>query len=83
MVEPSKKFRLKAKGFFLTWPQCTATKEEAVATLQAKGPIEKYIVCSELHEDGSPHVHAYVKYESDKNFVNPKCFDIGDFHGNY
>lgn len=77
------KFRLNSKGFFLTWPQCHATKEECLAMLQSKGPIEKYIVCREEHKDGTPHLHAFVKYEQAKNFKTPNCFDLGTNHGNY
>ena len=76
-------FRLTGKGFFLTWPKCTATKEEAMLVLQSKGPYEKAIVCHELHEDGTDHLHGFIKYEKKKNFKDPKCFDIGECHGNY
>jgi hypothetical protein len=79
----TRRFRLNSKGFFLTWPQCSATKEEAAAMLHSKGELEKLIVCRELHADGTPHLHAFAKYKTAKNYTTQSCFDIGEFHGNY
>lgn len=40
-------------------------------------------MCQELHKDGTPHLHAFAKYGSKKNFKDPKCFDLNGHHGNY
>lgn len=77
--------RIQAKGFFLTYPQCTLTKEELLELLQTlpiKTPIEEYVIAEERHKDGSPHLHAFIKYASKITF-SPKLWDISTFHGNY
>lgn len=41
----------------------------------------------EQHEDGTPHVHAYVRYDRKKHVRQATFFDLkkGEevFHGNY
>jgi len=39
-----KQFRLKGKGFFLTYPQCPATKETLADMLATKGEIAKGLI---------------------------------------
>lgn len=47
------------KGWFLTYPQNDACKEELMDKLKPLG--SEIIVCEEKHEDGSPHLHAFIK----------------------
>lgn len=47
-------------GWLLTYPQNLTPKEVLMEKLIALGIMEA-IVCEEKHEDGSPHLHAYVK----------------------
>lgn len=76
-MEPAPtKFRLCSKGFFLTYPQCPLDRETIIAALSAKAPVIKGVVATEKHEDGSPHLHAYVKYNKTVNTVNQAYFDI-------
>jgi len=75
-------FRLNAKNFLLTFPQCFATKEQLkdhLVSLGASGGI----VCEESHEDGSPHLHAFCHYQRKKDIRNPRFFDFLGFHGRY
>jgi hypothetical protein len=61
------------------------TKEELLAQLRtciARVNIVEWVVAEEKHEDGSPHLHAFIKYEK-KILFKPTIFDIGDYHGNY
>lgn len=55
-----------AQGWFLTYPKCDLSKEEAIKILQAQdGPlITEYVIARELHQDGEPHLHAFVRYAS-------------------
>lgn len=81
------KFRLNAKTFFLTYPKCPIPKEIVKAQIEdLKSPIEG-IYAEELHEDGTPHIHVYIKFETKKNFTSPNCFDLTyegkQYHGNY
>jgi len=86
VLSGKKIFRMASKSFFLTYPQCPITKEEALAMLKAKlapKPIRGIVVAAELHEDGSPHLHAYILLEKQLETVNPRYWDLGEYHGNY
>ena len=74
------------KTWFCTWPKCAIPKEFALKLLEEHG-LKEYIVAEEKHEDGSPHLHAYLKLLKKKKF-NAKMFDLKDadgkeYHGNY
>lgn len=79
----TRKFRLNAHSFFLTYPQCPESKEELRDYLKTKGKTAAIVVSRELHESGDPHLHAYVKYEKRINTSNQKYFDFKGYHGNY
>lgn len=71
------------KGWFLTYPQCTVSKEDALEFFKTLN-IEEAVVCEEKHEDGNPHVHAYIKLEHGIDVKKaPTYFDLNEFHGNY
>lgn len=71
------------KGWFLTYPQCSESKEELLEFLKTK-QISEAIVFEEKHQDGSPHLHAYVKLDNGVTHKNaPTYFDFKDYHGNY
>nr|WPR18792.1 MAG: hypothetical protein [Crogonang virus 111] len=77
------KFRIDAKGWFLTYPQCSLHKEEVLATLKMLRPgLKQVLVSSELHSDGHPHLHCYLYYETKWSCRNEKYFDIQGFHPN-
>lgn len=80
-------FRLTAKSFFLTYPQCTLTKEEAIAQLKVLGPTTYWVIGREKHEDGNPHLHAVVTFTYKRNVKSVNFFDLkGEnttYHGNY
>jgi len=80
-------FRLATKSFFLTYPKCPIKKEIALAQLQDKVEIVKYIVAEEKHEDGSDHLHAHIICKRKYNFKSPRCFDLEEngviYHGDY
>lgn len=44
--------------------------------------ITEYVIAQEKHEDGSPHVHAFIKYNKKVEWKETK-WDIGGYHGNY
>lgn len=75
-----------AKGWFLTYPQCPMTPEEALDQLKAKETIVEYVVAREEHKDGSLHLHAFIKLEKKRQFKTDR-FDIQKeektYHGNY
>lgn len=74
-------FRVSAKNFSLTFPQCTATLEELHNHLLTF--IPSYLVTSqELHEDGNTHYHAAIGFTTKKNIKNQRFFDYLTFHCN-
>lgn len=75
-------FRLCAKNFFLTYPRCTASKEDLKQFLLTLG-ISGCLISLEQHADGTPHLHALVCFEKKKDIKNPRFFDFNNFHGKY
>lgn len=83
----SKDTRVRAIGWFLTYPQCPLTKEEALEQLHATGKIKEHVIAAEKHEDGNGHLHCFIKYET-KATLTPTKFDLRSndgtiYHGNY
>lgn len=79
-------FRIKAKNLFLTYPRCLETPLSLIEFLREKlssrNPL--YIcVAEEEHEDGVPHLHAFVSLEKTLDTQNCRYFDAGDYHGSY
>lgn len=82
-TQVSTRFDIDSKSWFLTWPQCPLTKEHCLTLLRAKRTITAAVVSRELHEDGSPHLHAYVLLERRYRVRNPRFWDLESYHGNY
>lgn len=81
-----KKFQLKAKRLFLTFPQCSVTKEQAQERLLSKFPEELtwYIIAEEAHADGTPHLHLALEFKQEFSTRKTEFFDfVGGKHGNY
>jgi len=82
-------FRLSGVNLFLTYPQCSILPKDAEAALSKKlKHYEWSIWGSELHEDGSPHLHALVHLRKPCDFRTSTCLDLltsGGVvsHGNY
>ena len=79
------KYRLAVKNVALTYPKCDLTKEEVLEKLRMKlkGNLEDYLISQELHEDGTKHIHAWVKLHKLVNIKDPHYFDLDSYHGNY
>jgi len=77
--------RLRAKKWFLTYPQCPLPRQEAIENLLRQfPPVEWYIVSEETHKDGSPHLHIAVSFQQEFSSRDMKAFDkICGQHGNY
>lgn len=77
---------LNAKNLCLTYDHCTLPKERLMEGLRecfgAKG-VECVLVGRELHQDGSPHLHALVCLSKKVYTRNARFADIDGFHGNY
>nr|UOQ23480.1 replication protein [Crassocephalum yellow vein virus]UOQ23487.1 replication protein [Crassocephalum yellow vein virus] len=78
-MAPPNKFRINAKNYFLTYPHCSLTKEEALSQIKAlETPITKLFIriCRELHEDGTPHLHVLIQFEGKFQCKNQRFFDL-------
>jgi len=75
-------FRFSSKQVFLTYPKCNTTKEELAEFLNTKGDAQRLIVAQEEHKDGTPHLHAYVKYAKPIHTRDCRFFDFKDHHPN-
>lgn len=71
-------FRCQAARLFLTTPTCPVEKEEALRQWKqaCTTDVIEYIVCVEKHEDGSPHLHAFLRLDRKVNIKNPRLFDL-------
>lgn len=74
-------FRINAKQFFLTYPQCGIKCEELLEGITAivsskNNTVEQYCICEEKHANGDPHLHAYIKLGRKCNCRTPTYFDI-------
>jgi hypothetical protein len=86
------RFRLRAKRFFLTFPQCDVTKEVAAKNIEAKwlADIDAYAIAAETHaptaEDpvGGPHLHVLIHFKKEISVSRADFFDcVTGTHGNY
>nr|QIH45334.1 replication protein [Emilia yellow vein virus] len=78
-MSPPTKFRINAKNYFLTYPHCSLTKEEALSQLKdLETPTNKLFIriCRELHEDGTPHLHVLIQFEGKFQCKNQRFFDL-------
>lgn len=82
----------KAKGWFLTYPQCPASPRSCLEDLEDKLKdkrglkIVEYVICQEKHESGDPHLHAFIKLDKRIRFSKTLfdfIFDGKDYHGHY
>lgn len=83
-----KPFRLHGVNLFLTYPQCAVLQADAQATLGRKLKYYEWSIwAKELHEDGTPHLHAFVHLAKPCNLTSPTCLDLVAngvvSHGNY
>lgn len=84
MTKPKGKHRNKICTLFLTYPRCELEKERILEHLRSVDTVLEYVICDELHADGTPHRHAYVKFSSGlaTHHFTP-TLDIDGHHGNY
>jgi len=79
-------FRMDAKNFFLTYPQCSLTKEFVCSELRKLlgDKLNGLIVCEEdHHQEEGKHLHALALCNRRINIRNSRYFDIVAHHGDY
>lgn len=79
-------FNIDAKSFFLTYPQCPIPKEELYNMLITRFIVNRILVASEKHADGSPHLHVFMELKNRFHSRDPRCMDFTylsvDYHPN-
>jgi len=70
--------------WFLTYPQNGATIAELLSALSSTLSIDQYLIARELHKDGQPHLHAYLKLKDGVTLKDaPSVFSVLEKSGNY
>jgi len=75
-------FRIQARSVFLTYPQCPVPKEELLEHFKRTFNCSEITVGAELHEDGNPHLHAYLRFQKKFSSKDSKVFDYEQYHAN-
>ena len=78
-------FRLQAKFFFLTWPQCNTPKETVLERIKALPNYSHAVVSREDHKDADgEHLHAFFALTRQSNRKGAAWLDaLAGKHGNY
>ena len=73
------------RTWFLTYPQNESTINDLLSALSDIAPILEYVIAQEPHQDGTPHLHAYIKFKGDgiKFKDAPSTFNVLSKTGNY
>jgi len=75
--------RDKIKSWLLTYPKCDLSKESLLDHLRTLDVVDEYVICEEKHQDGSPHLHAHVKFQKGFKKGEFRIFDLKDYTGHY
>lgn len=78
-------FRLSSKAVALTYPQCDATKAEALVHFRMKytDELEEWCIAQEEHKEQGTHLHCYLKFKNKIDTRDEKYFDFDGHHGHY
>lgn len=74
-------FRIQSKEFFLTYPQSNFDLDDYLAHACTLG-ASFVLVSHELHDNGEPHRHAYIKFDNRKDIRSNTYFDFDNRHAN-
>jgi len=79
-------FRVQGTHFSLTYPRCNVDINALLQFFKqftkGRASVVEVIVCSEQHEDGGDHRHAYIRLDRRIDLRNPRDFDFMGFHAN-
>lgn len=71
-----------SREFGLTYPQCTATREEVATYFKHRLSPSYILVAQEAHQDGGLHLHCLLQFSKKKDILNTRAFDYLTFHPN-
>ena len=78
-------FRFGGIRVFLTFPQCDRSKRVALKSIEDTDlfDVEYAVVAEEAHQDGTPHLHAVIRFKKPVHTRDCTFFDfVGGKHGN-
>ncbi|AHM88320.1 RepA [Axonopus compressus streak virus] len=78
-------FRFQSRNIFLTYPRCNLAPEligSFLLSLLSPYHVMFITVTSELHKDGTPHIHALAQTDKRVHTYSPGFFDVQGFHPN-
>lgn len=75
-------FRLNSKTVFLTYPHTEFDPFELYDFINDRKPLSFFGCVKETHEDGSPHMHALIKFKTKVDIRDQKWFDHSGKHPN-
>lgn len=86
-------FRLQAQNLYLTYPHCGMDHELAIQLLttkltNTKRSVKDWLICTEPHADGTPHLHVVLWLSSTVDSRNAHFADLivgntEQYHGHY
>ena len=75
------RFNFNQKSAYLTYPNCSLSKERVKDFFVPFG-MKEYAICKELHQNGEPHIHALIIFDKKFHTRNCRVFDIDGHHPN-
>lgn len=75
-------FRINAKKFFLTYPQCEVSIEDAWIAIRQVGITKNCCIAQEEHANGGKHLHILVEFVDTLRTRRTAVFDIDNHHPN-
>lgn len=93
IISEDRLYKFSGTGLYATWPQCETSKEKVMANINLSwwNWCQFIVISEEDHKDGTPHLHAYIKFKTKRHFtgchfadflVKTEQFPRGK-HGNY
>lgn len=75
-------FRINAKNIFLTYSRCESIGGDTLLSLlESREPTAYFIrTAEESHADGTPHLHALLRYDTKRDIRNERHFDFFEQH---
>lgn len=85
-TEARKEFRFRGKSAFLTWSDCPEdmTKETILSLMKERHGLKLswWVIGQENHQNGKPHFHAVLRFNTDIDSTDKTIFDIHNIHPN-
>nr|ACJ66291.1 C1 [Tomato yellow leaf curl virus] len=82
-MAPPKRFQINCQNYFLTYPKCSLTKEEALSQLQnlptptkKNNKLKNHPSLQGTSRNGEPHLHVLIQFEGKFKCQNQRFFDL-------